>query len=38
LLDRGADRRVKDDRGKTAAEIARDAKYDELAELLKVGK
>jgi ankyrin repeat protein len=34
LLDRGADRGLKDDRGKTAAEIARDAKYSEVAELL----
>ena len=38
LLDRGADRARKDDRGKTAGEIARDARHVEVAGLLKVGE
>ena len=38
LLARGADPALKDDRGKTAGEIARDAKHEEVAELLKVGE
>jgi ankyrin repeat protein len=36
LLARGADPALKDDRGKTAAEIARDAKHEEVAALLSV--
>ena len=34
LLQRGADRSLRDDRGKTAAEIARELNYTELAQLL----
>ena len=35
LLDAGAKTELKDDRGKTAAEIARELKYDDLAKLIE---
>lgn len=35
LLDQGADRTLKDDRGKTAAEMARDGNHLSLAKLLE---
>jgi ankyrin repeat protein len=34
LLERGADRTLEDDRGKTAAVIARETRHAEVAELL----
>jgi hypothetical protein len=34
LLERGADAALKDDRGKTAADIARESRHAEVAELL----
>jgi ankyrin repeat protein len=34
LLERGADRTLRDDRGKTAADIARDGRHEDVVRLL----